>query len=159
MICEVCGKNVPRLRKVLIEGAILNVCDDCAKLGTPIEKPVAKVKETVSAPVHQIKHYEEKHSKKDLLDEEMVLVEDFGERVKQARIAMNLSLEDAAKKLQEKKNVLSKIERNEMKPDRELTKKLEKFFNIKLMEKITTLPGEEKTVKNSLTLGDMIKKD
>lgn len=161
MICEVCGKNVPRLRKVLIEGAIMNVCDDCAKLGTPIEKPNVKAQRPIINQTPHPHHIEEKHPKKkeDMLDEEMVLVEDYGERVRKARIAMNLSLEDAAKKLLEKKNVLSKIERNEMKPDRELVKKLERFFNIKLMEKVTVLPGEQKTVKNSLTLGDLIKKE
>jgi len=161
MICEVCGKNVPRLRKVLIEGAIMNVCDECAKLGTPIEKPNLKVQRTPMPQNIQAHHVEEKHQKKkdDMLDEEMVLVDDYGERVRKARDAMNLSLEDAAKKLLEKKNVLSKIERGEMKPDRELIKKLERFYNIKLMEKVTVIPGEQKTVKNTLTLGDLIKKE
>ncbi len=161
MICEVCGKNVPRLRKVLIEGAIMNVCDECAKLGTPIEKPKVKVQRTPVPQNIHTHHVEEKHQKKkeDMLNEEMVLVDDYGERVRKARDAMNISLEDAAKKMLEKKNVLSKIERGEMKPDRELIKKLERFYNIKLMEKVTVLPGEQKTVKNSLTLGDLIKKE
>ncbi|MGC8564941.1 MAG: multiprotein bridging factor aMBF1 [Thermoplasmata archaeon] len=161
MICEVCGKNVPRLRKVLIEGAIMNVCDECAKLGTPIEKPNVKVQRSPMPQNIHTHHVEEKHQKKkdDMLDEEMVLVDDYGERVRKARDAMNLSLEDAAKKMLEKKNVLSKIERGEMKPDRELIKKLERFYNIKLMEKVTAIPGEQKTVKNTLTLGDLIKKE
>ena len=48
MDCEMCGKSVPRLSKVRIDGAVLNVCDSCAKFGTPAEsirtsfsKPVA----------------------------------------------------------------------------------------------------------------------
>ncbi|MDP8011234.1 MAG: multiprotein bridging factor aMBF1 [Thermoplasmata archaeon] len=159
MICEVCGKNVPRLRKVLIEGAVMNVCDDCAKLGTPIEKNDLKINKSVPHVIHHEQEKKVPRKKEDVLDEEMVLVDDYGERIKNARLSMNLSLEDAAKKLLEKKNVLSKIERNEMKPDKELIRKLEKFYNIKLMEKVTVLPGEQKTVKNSLTLGDLIKKD
>lgn len=160
MICEVCGKNVPRLRKVLIEGAVMNVCDNCAKLGTPLDKVKEKNVPKIVNP--QITHVQEKkiqRKKEDALDEEMILVEDYGERIRKARDAMNLTLDDVAKKLQEKKNVLSKIERNEMKPDKELIKKLEKFYGIKLMEKVTTMPGEQKTIKNSLTLGDLIKKD
>ncbi len=161
MICEVCGKNVPRLRKVLIEGAIMNVCDVCAKLGTPIEKENVKVHKNVPPVNVHSSHIQEKkvqRKKEDVFDGEMVLVDDYGERIKNARMSMNLSLEDAAKKLLEKKNVLSKIERSEMKPDRELIKKLERFYGIRLMEKITNVPGDQKSVKDSLTLGDLIKK-
>ena len=38
MICELCGKDVPRLHKVVIEGVIMNVCDECAKFGKEAEE-------------------------------------------------------------------------------------------------------------------------
>ncbi|HEU12564.1 MAG TPA: TIGR00270 family protein, partial [Euryarchaeota archaeon] len=132
MICEVCGKNVPRLRKVLIEGAVMNVCDDCARLGVPIEeKKIVKREHPQMVPQQR-----EQRKQNDLLDESEVLVDDYGERLRHARESRNLSLEDAAKKLLEKKNVLSKIERGEMKPDKELIRKLERFYSIKLTEKV-----------------------
>ncbi len=163
MICEVCGKDVPKLHKVLIEGAIMNVCDECAKLGVPIEKEEKKnVSPIYTKNVHKPKEVKpkEKKSEIDMLDNELVLVEDYGERIKNARLSMNLTLDEAAKKLQEKKNVLSKIERGEMKPDMNMIKKLEKFYNIKLMEKVTSHPGTNLNNKNneSMTLGDVAKK-
>ncbi len=154
MICEVCGKNVPRLRKVLIEGAVMNVCDECAKLGVPInESNIPKIHRTVQPNKKEVR------KKEDLLDESEVLVDDYGERLKRARESRNLSLEEAAKKLLEKKNVLSKLERGEMRPDKELIKKLEKFYGIKLTEKVAIAAPENKHKEDTITLGDIIKKD
>lgn len=154
MICEVCGKNVPRLRKVLIEGAVMNVCDECARLGVPVEdKKVLKPRV-----VHNQPQQREQRRQNDFPDESEVLVEDYGERVRRARESRNLTLEEAAKKLLEKKNVLSKIERGEMKPDRELIRKLEKFYSIKLTEKVSHEASVSKVKGEGLTLGDIIKK-
>ncbi|MEM0150506.1 MAG: multiprotein bridging factor aMBF1 [Thermoplasmata archaeon] len=154
MICEVCGKEVPRLKKVIIEGAIMNVCDECAKLGIPVEeKKVTNIHKYVKEPKI------EKTRKDDLLDENEILVDDYGERLKRARESKNLTLEEAAKKLLEKKNVLSKLEKGEMRPDKNLIKKLEKFYGIKLTEKITISVTESKSKKENLTLGDLIKKE
>jgi putative transcription factor len=155
MICEVCGKNVPRLRKVIIEGAVMNVCDDCARLGVPLEEKKA-IKQTS---IHRVPQVKESKKQNDVLDENEVLVDDYGERIRRARESRNLTLEDAAKKLLEKKNVLSKIERGEMKPDKDLIKKLEKFYSIKLTEKISSVQETTKYKKESLTLGDIIKKE
>ncbi len=154
MICEMCGRDVPRLHKVMIEGAILNVCDSCARFGVPVEDK----KEKIKAYSVQTKNVQKvKNKKEDLLEEEFVLVENYGTILKNAREKMNLTLEDAAKKLLEKKNVLSKIERQEMRPDKNLIKKLEKFYNVKITEKptITKVEGEKKG--EGITLGDLIK--
>ncbi len=164
MICEVCGKDVPKLHKVLIEGAVMNVCDDCAKLGIPLEKEekrnIAPVYIKQPNKPRENRPKERKNIENQMLDNENVLVENYGELLRNARMAMNLSLEDAAKKLQEKKNVLSKLERGEMKPDKSLIRKLEKFYNIKLTEKVTSHPGTGMENKNteSMTLGDLTKK-
>jgi Predicted transcription factor, homolog of eukaryotic MBF1 len=48
---------------------------------------------------------------------------------------MNLSQEDFAKKLQEKKNLIAKIEREEIKPDLQTARKIEKMLGVKLLEK------------------------
>ena len=55
--------------------------------------------------------------------------------------------------------MLSKLEKGEMRPDKNLIKKLEKFYGIKLTEKITISVTESKSKKENLTLGDLIKKE
>ncbi len=154
MICEMCGKDVPRLHRVMIEGAILNVCDSCARFGVPVEEKHERPK-SVNVQAKNVQKIKSK--KEDLLEEEFVLVENYGTILKNAREKMNLSLEDAAKKLLEKKNVLSKIEREEMRPDKNLIKKLEKFYNVKITEKPTITKINEVTKKENVTLGDLIK--
>ena len=46
-----------------------------------------------------------------------------------------MSQDDLAKKIFERKNVLSNIERGELLPDISTARKLEKVLNIKLLEK------------------------
>ncbi|MEM3812196.1 MAG: helix-turn-helix domain-containing protein, partial [Thermoplasmata archaeon] len=92
------------------------------------------------------------------LDATEVLVEDFGARIKKAREAKKLTIEDLAKKLLEKKTLLSKIERQESKPDDKLIKKIEKELNIKLKEKVDYIKAVGAKKEGSMTLGDYIKK-
>jgi putative transcription factor len=62
------------------------------------------------------------------------------------------------KKLLEKKTLLSKIERQESKPDDKLIKKIEKELNIKLKEKVDFIKSAGAKKEGSMTLGDYIKK-
>ena len=38
MICEMCGVDVPRLRRIVIEGSTLEVCTKCEKFGQDYEE-------------------------------------------------------------------------------------------------------------------------
>ena len=35
--CEMCGKKTAKTTKIRVDGAILNVCDDCARFGKPVD--------------------------------------------------------------------------------------------------------------------------
>jgi len=158
MICELCGRDVPRLKKVVIEGVIMNVCNECAKFGKEI-KGNEIPKEVKYLPPEVVKErLEKKHRRRrDYLDEEEVLVEDYPEVVRRARERKGLTQEELAKRILEKKTVISKIERGEMRPDEKLIKKLEKALDIKLKEKVAVTYKKDSKSSGALTLGDLLK--
>ena len=158
MICELCGRDVPHLKKVIIEGVLMNVCDECAKFGTEVKGN--KIPENVKYLPPEIirERIERKRRRRDkVLEEEEILVEDYPQRIRRARERLNMTQDELAKKILEKKTIISKLERGEMTPDEKLIKKLEKALHIKLKEKISTsyLPEEKKP--KGMTLGDLIK--
>lgn len=63
---------------------------------------------------------------------EEVLVNDYGERVKEAREEEQLSIQEVADDLNEKESLISKIEKQQLKPDKPLAQKLGKKFGIAL---------------------------
>ncbi len=159
MICEMCGRDVPRLKKVVIEGVIMNVCYECAKFGKEIKgKEIPKdVKYLPPEVVRERLERRKRRFRKDALDEEEVLVEDYADRIRKARERMGLTQEQLAKKILEKRTVISKIERGEMHPDEKLIKKLEKTLNIKLKERVSYVYSKDDKKARALTLGDLIK--
>ena len=157
MICELCGRDVPRLRKVVIEGVILNVCDECAKFGKEIRgNEIPKEVKYIPPEVIRERIERKKRRRYRDLDEEEVLVEDYAERIRHARERLGMTQDELAKKILEKRTVISKIERGEMRPDDELIKKLEKALGIKLKEKVTVTYRKEEKKTRGLTLGDLL---
>ncbi len=157
MICELCGRDVPRLRKVVIEGVILNVCDECAKFGKEIRgNEIPKEVKYIPPEVIRERIERKKRRRYRDLDEEEVLVEDYAERIRHARERLGMTQDELAKKILEKRTVISKIERGEMHPDDALIKKLEKTLGIKLKEKVTVTYRKEEKKTRGLTLGDLL---
>lgn len=119
--CELCGREVDSLKKVKIEGAVLKACDSCAEMGEEV-----KTKTSSSGTKKKKKSRSERRSSDD------VLVSDYGDRVKQARESKQLSIQEVADDLNEKESLISKIEKQDLKPDKPLAQKLEKKFDITL---------------------------
>jgi len=159
MICELCGRDVPHLKKVIIEGVILNVCDECAKFGKEIKgNEIPKdVKYLPPEIVRERVERKRRRRGRDYLDEEEVLIEDYPRVIREARERLGMTQEELAKKILEKRTVISKLERGEMRPDEKLIKKLEKALNIKLKEKISPIYRKEEKKTTTLTLGDLLK--
>lgn len=68
--------------------------------------------------------------------EDTFLIDGCGEAIKSARERIGWTQDDLAKKIMEKKNVLSSIERGALMPDLKTARKLEKTLGIKLIEKV-----------------------
>lgn len=159
--CEMCGKELPTLRKALIEGTMMSVCGNCVKFGVEQAGAANEVtgrSRTTAALQTRAARGRTRDVFADMPEE---LVEDYGERVRLARQRLGLSIEDVGKKINERQNELAKLEQGTYHPTDALVRKLEKFFGIKLMEKPEAPAGVggPKPAGGPMTLGDMIKSE
>jgi len=84
------------------------------------------------------------------------LVEDYGQVIRRAREALQLSQEDLGRKIGEKNSVLQKIEGGRLVPPEVLVQKLERALKIRLVQEASEVPMDGKAVHpEELTLGDV----
>ncbi|HDD60892.1 MAG: TIGR00270 family protein [Thermoplasmata archaeon] len=133
MICEMCGKDVNELVLVEVEGAFLKVCKSCARMGKEMKRP-SRAAETHSPATPALRR---RSSPPDIFERmTKEVVEDYPQRIRRAREALGLSQEDLARKINEKKSIIAKLESGHIYPPDKLVKKLEKALGIELMEEV-----------------------
>ena len=144
--CELCGKDADSLTKVKIEGAKLKACDSCKELGEEVETK-SKQERTRKT---------KKKSRSSKRRNTKVLVDNYGERVKDAREDETLSINELADEMNIKSSVLKKIEREEFKPDKTLAQSLSQRLDIKLYTNPEAYDVESSTGDDrDATLGDV----
>ncbi|MHB8604932.1 MAG: multiprotein bridging factor aMBF1 [Thermoplasmatota archaeon] len=159
--CEMCGKELPSLRRATIEGTVMSVCSNCVRFGVEIAGLKTEVTGR-SRITDSLARREVRGRPRDVYDAmEEELVEDYSKIIRDARNRRGLSLEQLGAKLLERVNTLSQVESGALRPSDTLVKKLEKEFGVKLMEKPTMPAGvsgvtNRKDASKSFTLGDMI---
>ena len=122
--CEMTGKRDVELFQVKIEGTIMNVCKEYIKYGERINKPKSFKS---SKPIFS--------SKNNATDNEFI-VKDYAIQIKQGRESKKLKQSQMADQLNEKESLIHNIESGHLKPNFPLAKKIAKFLNIKLIEKL-----------------------
>ena len=95
-------------------------------------------------------------SPKKELEDETVLIDNYGKIIVEARKKMNLTREEFSKKIKEKESVIRRVETEEMMPDDALVEKIERFLEIKLKKVYEKTLIGKKEIKGSLTLGDVV---
>lgn len=117
--CQLCGEDSDNLKKAKIEGAVMKVCSSCSDMGDVIEQKQKKKKT-------------KKKTKSRRPRDTEVLANDYGSRVKDAREDRKLSIKELADDLNEKASLIRKVEREDLKPEKALAKKLSKKLGITL---------------------------
>jgi len=159
MQCEMCGETIRGVPKLIrVEGAELQVCTRCGKFGTEVQqprrsdvpRPAGKAGTMARAPPAPAQR------KRDMFDYmEGEIVDDYAERVKNARMEKGISQKDLALQLMVRELLIKKIEKGELIPEEEVRKKLEKVLGIKLVD-VLAADAEKKTQsKITQTLGDL----
>jgi putative transcription factor len=120
--CEVCGKKIPFLKRAEIDGVILDVCEDCAKLGKEVYQPKKVFLPSSSA---------SRTPRPESIEDERELASDFSIKVKKAREKLNLTQDEAAMKMGISALIYKRIE-NGFKPDEQTAKKIQRFFGVEL---------------------------
>ncbi len=165
MACEMCGKEVPRLHMIQVGASALDVCNECAKFGDDVPRethvggPVAEGPTAVAATPRVVGPPPRRKPRDILSAGETEHAEDYSKRIQRARSDLGLTQEKLAKRLNEKKSVISRLETGEMRPSEKLIKKLEKTLDIKLKERMEfqVETGKKRMTSGGVTLGDLIK--
>jgi putative transcription factor len=146
MQCDMCGKD-GFLKRMKVEGTVMNVCQDCSKFGVPVERTALS--------------YPRRTQRKERVEVVEFVVNNYAEIIRNARNKTGLKQEDFARQINEKESIVHKIETGHFSPSLKLARKLEKFLHIKLVERESSEPLKVNTKAEGIggfTLGDMIKK-
>ncbi len=149
MLCEMCGNDVETLTRVRIEGSVLRLCPNCARFGKPLDPPPAPpVARPGPAPLRygggasRASAGPRRMEERDLYTEigEMELAPDWPKRVRVGREALKWTPEEFAKKLNEKKSIVLKLESGGIHPPDDLVRRVERLLKVRLRADPTT-PG------------------
>ena len=179
--CEMCGTDVASPTTVKIEGAELDVCDDCTQFGTEIrteDSSSTSTKYSTSSSSGSGAGSSGSGSsgqssgssggggggggsrRRDMFDEMDEVAQDYHQRIREARESRDLSQEELAKGLNEKASLIRKLERGDVLPSDEMQRKLERALDISL-----SAGGEYGDAEydsgggvGSQTLGDVVKR-
>jgi putative transcription factor len=144
MQCDMCGAS-GTLFKASIEGAALTVCKRCSRFG--------KVLHTVKEP--EVKARPKKTEQPEKVER---IADDYAEKIRRKREQKGMTQEEFAHRLSERVSVITHLEAGKFKPSERLSKKLERFLGVKLIEQYEeSAPVRTKTRSDTFTLGDFIK--
>ena len=173
--CEMCGSEQSSLTTVKVEGAELQLCDDCKEFGTEVRTESSSsgsTKYSTSSSGGSSGSAGSTGSgaggsggggssrrRRDMFDDMDEIVADYDQRIRTARESRSLSQEDLAKELNEKASLIRKLERGDMLPSDDVRSKLETELEISLVEgedaDDTEWSGDSST---TTTLGDVVKR-
>jgi putative transcription factor len=158
-VCEICGTDSPKAKRVFLEGSLLMLCLKCAKFGKESAEK-EEVESKPAAPAGTPAPYTgtgRKGSDRSLDSGEVVLSEDYHKIISKARNKMGITQEELARKLNERKSVIAKLESKQLRPNDVLRKKLERVLHVVLTEKVQATGLQMSEGGRGVTIGDMIK--
>ena len=158
--CEMCGAETSSPNTVKVEGAELDVCDDCADFGTEVrtqQSSSSSTKYSTSSSSGSSGGSASSSSsssagsgspsssstgsssgggggRRDMFDELDEVAQDYDERIRQAREAAGLSQKEFANQLNEKASLIRKLEQGDTLPSDKVQQKVEKALDIDLTE-------------------------
>lgn len=149
MYCSMCGKKTEDLFLIEIEDSRLEVCEICSQSGARIIRKIEK------PPEPKFKRPEQSD---EIIED---IVPNYAQIIRGIHQGTGLKTEDFAKKINERESVVKKIESGKMEPSLKLARKLEKMFDVKLIEESKNEPGPKKyttySESSGATLGDVVK--
>jgi putative transcription factor len=162
-ICEMCGTDSPKAKRIFLEGSLLMVCPKCARFGQAREEEEKTEEKRREPPKKRPAPYTGKGRQgrtggPGFDTEEMVLAEDYHKKISKARNKLGLTQEELGRKINERKSVIAKLESKQLRPNDRLRKKLERVLNIVLTEKLRAAGVNLREQARGMTIGDMIRK-
>ena len=159
MECEVCGRQIHgRQHRVVIDGARLLTCTGCAKYATATWQQSNELNQGPKR--FKAKSKPARKVPAPLVREDVVLVEDFGNRIRKGRERLRFSHEELSREIGERVSILQKLEVGKMIPELSLSRKLERVLKITLLHNMAAVDygGAPTNAQkpSELTLGDVV---
>ena len=159
--CPICGSIIwGKGQRVLLEGAKITVCHNCAQHGIKIQKPPT-IKHINKSYSHDKKSHRPKRPiiKKPYVDD-FEIIQDYAKKIRNVRSSLGLNQDQFAQKLNEKPSLLRRIEAGKVEPTVKLARKIEDVYKIKILKKTTEIEANvenNKYMKRSsgTSLGDI----
>ncbi|MFX1501131.1 MAG: multiprotein bridging factor aMBF1 [Promethearchaeota archaeon] len=158
--CPICGSIIwDKGQKVLLEGAKITVCYNCAQHGVKIQKPPKTTH--VSKSYSQDRRTPPKRQIRNRgLTDEYELIPDYAKKIRNKRSSLELNQDQFAQKLNEKPSLIRRIETGKVEPNIKLAKKIEEVYKIKILKKTDEIEVDvqnNKYMKKSsgISLGDI----
>jgi putative transcription factor len=135
----------------------MKVCERCARLGTevvaqtgprPVTGKAGPGARPTALPVRR------KRDVFDFIGED--IVEEYADRIREARLAKGMTQKDLALELKEKEHLIRKIENGDLIPEDSVRKKIEAALEISLVESDGAREDATQAGKTKTTLGDVI---
>jgi len=170
--CEMCGAEKPSLTTTKVEGAELELCDDCTEFGTEVRTESSESTSTKystssssgssgSSPSSGSSGSSGSSSggrRRDMFDDMDELATDYDERIRDGREAAGLSQEELSDELNEKASLIRKLERGDMLPSDDVQAKLERRLDVSLSESVDGDSEWETDSPTTTTLGDVVER-
>ena len=151
--CEICGAQIQGSpNRIVIDGSALEVCKGCARFGKPEDKWSPVPRRMVPAErAFTVRRPKPRDHFKDLVE----IIPEYGRKIRDARESHGLTPEELGARIKEKAALIKKIEREEIAPEDEIRKKLEKELKIKLTDEASEARVKSMSGAKGLTLGDI----
>ncbi|MFB6232843.1 MAG: multiprotein bridging factor aMBF1 [Haloarculaceae archaeon] len=169
--CEMCGTETADPNRVKIEGAELDVCDECTDFGTELtqeetESTTSTKYSTGSSGSSSSGSTSTSSSgggsgrRRDMFDNMEELAQDYEDRIRDGRESAGLSQTDLANQLNEKASLIRKLEHGNTLPSDEVKRKLERALDIDLTAGGGTdeTEWESDSATGEYTLGDVVER-
>mgnify|MGYP002760263620 CR=1 FL=1 len=145
--CEMCGAEQSSLTTTKVEGAKLELCDECTEFGTEVQTDSSSSSSskystsssssgssggTSGSTSTGNSGRSSNQRRKDMFDDMDEIAGDYDDRIREAREGEGLTQEELANDLNEKASLIRKLERGDVLPSDGVRKKLESTFDISL---------------------------
>ncbi len=170
--CEMCGSQESSLTTTKVEGAELELCENCQGFGTTVETQqstggTSKYSTSSSSGKSSSSGGSQSSGsgggstrrKRDMFDDMDELAGDYDDRIREGRESLGLTQEELANQLNEKASLIRKLERGDILPSDDVQSKLEKKLEITLTEGTDVDDTDWSSGSSgSMTLGDVVKR-
>lgn len=178
--CEMCGTEAADPNRIKVEGAELDVCDECTDFGTELntgeDSSSSSTKYSTSSSGSSTGSSGSSGStstgttstggggggghSNDIYEDVDELAQDFDRQIRKARERADLTQSELAQQLNEKASLIRKLEQGDTLPTDNLQSKLERYFDIDLTAGggVDADEWESDSSTGEYTLGDMVER-